>query len=362
MAMSRGSGSRRVKRSLLEKSLWPALALALVLPPAVAAAPGGSNDERPGRRQVAGGCPTHGELFEPADGKTLLIVGQDRDSTEEYVEAVGVVPGGFMTYSHVNGPVLGLHYPINFGGTSHGQHFVDKYPNTVMQVGLGMDPETVNLGLADVQLEVLGDWIKAAQRPVFLRIGYEFDHPQHANEPDAFIAAWRRIVDSLRAQGVTNAAYTWVSAGFATYKNLPLSAWYPGDDYVDWVGLSVFWQGYASNAQSLVFANKMADLGEAHGKTVMLSETTPYGANTATADPDALWADWHQNVIDFIEARDVKAWSYINQNWEAVGWGGFGDSRVQNNPVLQDLWLTEISRDRYLQQSDKLFCRLGYAG
>lgn len=89
---------------------------------------------------TAAACPSHGALFEPPDGKTLLVIGQDVGASDAYVEGTGLVPGGFMTYSSVGAPVAGLHLPIKFGSTSHGQHFVDKYPHSVITVGMGLAP------------------------------------------------------------------------------------------------------------------------------------------------------------------------------------------------------------------------------
>lgn len=305
-------------------------------------------------------CPGNGATFEPPDGSTLLIVGQDWLSTEEYVDAIGVVPGGFMTYSALAAPVAGLHLPVHFGGVSYGQWFVDNYADVTMNVAVTMDPDQTNLGLVDAQIDVLGQWITAAQRPVFLRPGYEFDHRNKEHDPDAFITAWRRVVDRLRANGVDNVAYVWHSAGHGTYRNLPSSAWYPGDDYVDWVAVSIFGRGFTNANQSMVRANELADIADAHGKPLMIAESTPLGRDTSVNDPTILWDDWFTNVIDFIETRDVKAWSYINQDWETLGWSGWGDSRVQNNPALEARWRDEIARDRYLQQSPSLFCELGH--
>lgn len=312
---------------------------ALTLPVAGAVAPA-----------AASHCPTNGAKFEPADGKVLMIIGQDRDSAVAYVNGTGVVPGGFMTYTSINGPVLGLHLPFNFGGTSHGQHFVDNYPNSAMQVGVGLQSiDNTILGLNDVNIDVLGDWIKAANRPVFVRIGYEFDGDHNAYDPVKYVQAYRRIVDRLRARGVTNAAYVWHSASKGTYLGHPMSAWYPGDGYVDWTAVSIF------HTSQLFFANQMADFADAHGKPIMIAESTPHGYNAA-AQGAAVWTGWHTPVLDFINSRGVKAWSYINQNWEQVGWPGWGDSRVESNASLKSLWLGEITQPRYLNASASLFC------
>jgi hypothetical protein len=84
---------------------------------------------------------------------------------------------------------------------------------------------------------------------------------------------------------------------------------------------------------------------------------------TPTADGAALWNDWYAPVAAFVAARGVKAWSYINANWEAQPmWQGkeWGDTRVEANPALMDLWKAEVTTSRYLHSSPTLFSTLGY--
>jgi hypothetical protein len=155
----------------------------------------------------------------------------------------------------------------------------------------------------------------------------------------------------LRAQGVTNVAYVWHSASKGTWQGLPMSSWYPGDSYVDWTGVSIF------NTGQLFYANQMADFADAHGKPIMIAESTPHGYNVpGSGDGSGVWANWYQPVIDFINTRGVKAWSYINQNWESAGWAGWGDSRVEVNAAMKSRWLTEVGQAKYLKASTSLFC------
>ena len=41
------------------------------------------------------------------------------------------------------------------------------------------------------------------------------------------------------SMGIENVAYIWQSHGFDEPDSL-LEAWYPGDEYVDWCGVSFF--------------------------------------------------------------------------------------------------------------------------
>ena len=56
----------------------------------------------------------------------------------------------------------------------------------------------------------------------------------------------------LRQQNVNNVIFVWSSAAAATFNKHPLSVWYPGDDVVDWVCISVF-QSYLCICMILMF-------------------------------------------------------------------------------------------------------------
>ena len=81
-------------------------------------------------------------------------------------------------------------------------------------------------------------------KPVRLRFAQEMNgnwYPwsvgAYGNSSGEFVAAWRHVHDLVRAAGATNVLWVWspvALAGTITAEQ------YPGDDYVDIVGLSPF--------------------------------------------------------------------------------------------------------------------------
>jgi len=156
---------------------------------------------------------------------------------------------------------------------------LDRYPDHMLmpQVGLSMTsdgaPEThyeddVAAGLYDEQIGYLADGLKRVGRPVFLRIGYEFNGTTwNGYMPSSYISAFRRITDALRAEDV-EVATVWCYAvdGATNYMD-----YYPGDDRVDWWAIDPFSNYHFSNTTARSF---MSDAHEA-GKPVMIGETTP---------------------------------------------------------------------------------------
>ncbi len=90
--------------------------------------------------------------------------------------------------------------------------------------------------------EVNGDWFpwSGACNGGGKRTGY--GSPRLADGPERFRDAYRHIINIFRSEGVQNV--TWVfhvnassapNAGWNTH-----AAYYPGDDYIDWIGVSVY--------------------------------------------------------------------------------------------------------------------------
>ena len=75
------------------------------------------------------------------------------------------------------------------------------------------------------------------------------------------------------------------------------------------------------------------------------------------------WNQWFVHYLNYIKKKNIKAFSYINCNWDnikqfkSIHWG---DTRIQNFPKILTLWTNELSKDIYLKASPNLFQILGY--
>lgn len=305
--------------------------------------------------------------FVPPPGKTLLIMGQTLEDIKTYSGrfADQPVPAGWSAYWGIPG-IDGVmeNSSGEHGAVQNHQHLVDRYPDTVLHSALWMVgmwdvlKNTVD-GEYDPVIKEYSRWAKTVDRPIYLRIGYEFDGAHNQMEPDEYVKAYRRIVDIMRAEGVTNVAYIWHSYAAPTYKGYPLADWYPGDEYVDWVGISLFGHMYAAelNAEG----DAVFKFARDHSKPVIVSEASPiHGIERGEID---VWNSWFVNFLSLSYRRNVKAIAFINANWEAVSITGISewkDARLQNNSEVHRAWFRETAKDRYLKQSPELFELLGY--
>ncbi|NCC53587.1 MAG: hypothetical protein EOM20_20585 [Spartobacteria bacterium] len=298
---------------------------------------------------------TNNNRFIPSEDDILMIIGQDTNSIDQYVAATGINPGGVMLYTSVQN-AEGLTSPYaDGGGTHYGQYLVDTYTQSVIQIGLYMVGALDNVlaGTYDSNIETLGNWMSATDRPVYLRIGYEFDADWTNYETGKYVQVYRYLVDRFRSNGVDNVAYVWHSQGYAV-RHDPM-AWYPGDGYVDWVAVSVFGNPYGTCKP---YVDRIVEIARTLNKPLMIGEASPHGI-TATNGVDS-WTAWYAPTLQFIRENDVKIFCYINCDWNAPEMWQFtsfnwGDARVQSDPEVFALWRYTATNSPFLHGSTNLF-------
>lgn len=358
-------------------------------------------------------APTSAKLL-PEDDRILLIVGQDLTSVYAYVDSGRYpTPGGVVTYlsfynllseSHPAYGALGedpagkpLTYDADWGAGRLNAHTAARgFPDSALVIGLNIaegsgDTVWAGGGLAaigrgdhDDKIRRLARFCRDAGKPVYLRIGYEFDGAWNRGYENstAYVEAFRRIVDVMRAADAGRVAYVWQASAspiddIIDGSREDIADWYPGDDYVDWAGLSWFLrpdEKPAAAPSQRELADEIIGFARARGKPVMIAEAAPQGydldrstvANIGPLwDGDAgqlrsdlsatrIWQEWFEAFFAYITANAdvIRAVTYINADWDSQPmWaapypnGYWGDSRIQVNPVISERWLQQIGDD-----------------
>jgi len=89
--------------------------------------------------------------------------------------------------------------------------------------------------------------------------------------PTAYVAAWRHVVSALRGYGATNVTWLWTAN--VNYEGAgPLADYWPGDTYVDWVGIDGYFTMPGDTFGSL-FMPTVAAVRALTDKPILLSET-----------------------------------------------------------------------------------------
>jgi cellulose synthase (UDP-forming) len=140
--------------------------------------------------------------------------------------------------------------------------------------------------------------IAAYRRPVLIRLAHEMNGSWYpwsigvgSNTPRTYVRAWRHVHRIFDRAGAVNASWVWSIESFAGGAPTPraeLQTYYPGDRYVDWVGLSGFnWGQEHSYGGSMTFREiftRVYGVVTGFGKPVMVAET-----GTAAEGDGAAW-------------------------------------------------------------------------
>ncbi|KAJ3214496.1 hypothetical protein HDU67_001628 [Dinochytrium kinnereticum] len=196
----------------------------------------------------AGTSPRPLSKMEPPDGKVILAGWLDtanepngRDSPLRFNTRIGQNAGGFQFAQEMpladNPWIPGEKLPVNLtllDDMTDAMLMITVYPYT------GLDRITAT------DITLLSDQIafikNTTGRDVMVRFAPEMNGGwmQYGLQPTAYIREFRNIARVLHARNPT-AAMLW-SPNMDSHGD-SYSAYYPGDEHVDWVGLSVYYKG-----------------------------------------------------------------------------------------------------------------------
>ncbi len=137
--------------------------------------------------------------------------------------------------------------------------------------------------------------------------------------PENFRTAYRHVVDRVRARGATNIKWMFHTNNYS----YPLDTWnfapayYPGPDYVDWLGLSVYGQQFKdepwANVPSLVDWPYKEMCGLDPDKPIMIAEWAT-GEFPRSGNKGA----WIKEGLDLFRTRypRIKAAVYWHERWQ----------------------------------------------
>ena len=287
------------------------------------------------------------------------------------------------------------------GGPSNAYTSATEFDVEYLAIGLSIvenwHPGALNrvlVGGYDRQIDRLAVFAERVDTRILLRIGYEFDGYWNEGYDDAqrFTEVWRYIIDRLRQSGANNIEYVWQGAASTTDMVLDqgqhdnIRDWYPGDDYVDWLGISWFMHPEEKTTVSYDFdvltpralADEVLALAREVDKPVLIAEAAPQawdtrdlttahhseiwdgpaGTDVRSVSVDELWDGWFQPMFDYMNANSdvIRGLAYINVRWDDQDlWdapyqsGYWGDTRVEANAEIARRFTSAIEAWRSLE-------------
>ena len=174
-------------------------------------------------------------------------------------------------------------------------------------------------------------------KPVFIRVGFEMNGNWFSwcGNPDKFKAVWQYLYKLFKREGCDNAIWVW-SPGTRSFPDEEwnqMEKYYPGDQFVDWVGLDGYNQGDENPKRpdskwitfSTIFNKPLEQLKKlAPDKPVMIAEI---GCAESTSHRKSEWIeDAFKNINNAPELK-LLIWFNYDKRGE-----GEADWRIDSSP------------------------------
>ena len=204
------------------------------------------------------------------------------------------------------------------------------------------------------------DWakqVKAVGEPLFVRFANEMNGDWdpwctwfYSKDRDLFVEAWQRIHRIFQEQGADNAVFVWNphDRSFPDFKWNAPELYYPGDEYVDWVGLTCYNNGTSYPYETWRNFNDMYRpiydeyLAKYPGKPFMITE---FSSNEVGGDKVAWVQDALRSLVNYPNIR-IAVW-YDQTDGKRL-------YRIDSTPEAKEAFRQGLTNPYYLKDGIKV--------
>lgn len=218
---------------------------------------------------------------------------------------------------------------------NHWTPMVSVSPYSFEQCGGGTDKKNlykkIASGECDTFLHSAGNNMARLEKPIFFRFAWEMNVntiewsvQKFEDTPQDYVQAWQRMHTIFREEGANKLVWVF-SPNIIIRDSIPYNELYPGDNYVDWVGLDGYNWGDTKSWSTWQNFNQVfrksyeAITSIAPGKPLMLAEVN----SVNTGGDKALWYKDMLEVQIPNKYPKVKAVVFFDENKESqegVNW------------------------------------------
>lgn len=178
-------------------------------------------------------------------------------------------------------------------------------------------------GKSDSYITNVATAIRAFNKPIALSFGHEMNgnwYPWGTKDTTAaqFVAAWRHIHDLFVLAGATNVIWVWNPNDIYPVQSVALQPYYPGDAYVDWVGVTGYWTPNGPHTYASLYLPTLLQVRKFSAKPFLIAETS--------AEPDTDDVTWINSLFQAVETHsDIVGFVWYDYDRN-------GDWRIENRP------------------------------
>jgi len=190
----------------------------------------------------------------------------------------------------------------------------EPYSSTAAQIADGKD---------DAYIRAFADAVRDYNLPLALSFGHEMNgdwYPWGSDKTTAtdFANAWRHIHDLFTDEGAANVIWVWSPNVINPVPDVQLKPYYPGDAYVDWIGVVGYYALSGPHTFADLFEPTLAEIRKFSAKPFLVAET---GIEAGELKPSET-ADLFQGVV----GDDMLGLVWFNIKKEA-------DWRINSGPL-----------------------------
>lgn len=239
--------------------------------------------------------------------------------------------------------VLGFDFPAQ---TCSAAYEANAYPFIRLEPWSWKGKDDNSFSLEDIVKgrfdECLAQFAQGAKNwglPLFISFGHEMNgnwYPWSGN-PGKYKAAYKRVFEIFKKTGADNITWVWNPNVEPLDRAMD---YYPGDEYVDWVGIDGFNWGVTQDFSSWlsfdqIFGKAYELLRSSADKTLMISEF-------ASAEQGGNKADWIKATYKSIQSMErLKAAVWFDQKKEA-------DWRIDSTAASRSAYAAAISENYFI--------------
>jgi len=177
-------------------------------------------------------------------------------------------------------------------------------------------------GQQDSYLGVYAKEVANFGHRVILSVGQEMNGPWYSwgqghVPPAEFIAAWRHIVDIFHR--VTSANVTWLwDVNCNLTGHFPIEPWWPGSNYVNWVGLDCYYV-YPSDTFVSIFRSTIEEIRSLTSKPIFIAETAVGRAAGPRKIKDLFSGASNAGLIGLLWFDETQHGGLYHEDWRLEG-------------------------------------------
>jgi mannan endo-1,4-beta-mannosidase len=183
-------------------------------------------------------------------------------------------------------------------------------------------------GQSDAYITRFATAVRALNLPVAISFGHEMNGNWYPwgikyNTAAQFVAAWRHIHDLFVQAGAGNVLWVWNPNVISSLPVVALKPYYPGDAYVDWVGITGYFPTKGPHTFAALYGPTMTEVRQFTDKPFIIVETA------VESGPAAVRAT--RSLVTGVERHpDVLGFIWFDYNKTGINW------QVETRPAIRN--------------------------